>query len=263
MMKPQETLRAIALMLVAFSTPTFAAGPGASNDFGGKRVLIIGIDGLRADALALANTPNLDALAAQGVLTYQAYAGGDLGTVTEQPTWSGPGWTSITTGVWTNKHKVVGNTFAGYKKNVATNYPHFFKRLKDLKPNAYVSSIVDWAPIDSQIVDKVASSVNYRVIGTGSTYALQDADVKNKAVAHLASANPDVAFVYFVNVDETGHSSGFSPTNPAYISAIETTDAHIGAVLAAINARPQIAQEKWLYVVACDHGGTGTGHGGQ
>jgi hypothetical protein len=261
-MKTQEILRSIALMMVASLTPVFAAGPGASNDFGGKRVLIIGIDGLRPDALALANTPHLDALAAQGVLTYQAYAGGELGTVTEQPTWSGPGWTSVTTGVWTNKHKVVDNTFAGYKKNVAASYPHFFKRLKDLRPNAYVSSIVDWTPIDSQIVDKIASSVNYRAIGTGATYALQDADVKNKAVAHLGSANPDVAFVYFVNVDETGHSSGFSPANPAYISAIETTDTHIGAILAAINARPQVAQEKWLYVMTSDHGGS-NGHGGQ
>ena len=49
-------------------------GPGAANDFGGRRVLIIGIDGCRADALKkLVDTgrvPNLKALIDGGSVTF-------------------------------------------------------------------------------------------------------------------------------------------------------------------------------------------------
>lgn len=253
----------IVLAMLALTASCFAAGPGNTNDFGGKRVLIIGIDGLRPDAMIAANTPNIDSLIAQGVVTHNAFAGGVLGAATQQPTISGPGWGSILIGVWTNKHKIVDNSFSAYKNSVATNYPHFFKRLKTAKPNAYVSSITSWGAIEDYLVSKVASSVNYHVKGTGAGYPDRDLDVKNKAVSHLASANPDVLFLHFDQVDGAGHSTGFSVTNPNYINAIQTVDSHIGSVMAAINARPQVAQEKWLVVLTSDHGGNGTAHGGQ
>lgn len=261
-MQSQTTLRAI-LLALATSTPLLsAAGPGASNDFGGKRVLIIGIDGMRSDALRAADAPNIAALSAQGVTTYNAIAGGILGTPTQQPTISGPGWCSITIGVWTDKHKIVDNDFSPYTAAVASDYPHFFQRLKAAKPNSYLSSIVSWGPIEDQIVGKVASSVNYHVKATGADYPARDLDVTNKAVSHLGATNPDVLFLHFDQVDGAGHSSGFTPANPAYLSAIHTVDTHIGSVLAAINARPQIAQEKWLVILTTDHGGN-NGHGGQ
>lgn len=262
-MQSKKTGRALVLALAASIPPLFAAGPGASNDFGGKRVLIIGIDGMRDDALQAANAPNIAALAAQGVITHNAYAGGVLGTTTQQPTLSGPGWSSITIGVWTDKHKVVDNAFTAYKNSVSTNYPHFFRRLKDAKPNCYLSSIVSWGSIEDSIVSKNASAFNYHVKASASTEEGLDTDVKNKAVAHLASANPDVLFLHFDQVDGAGHGSGFSPTNPAYLTAIHNVDTHIGSVIAAINARPQIAQEKWLVILTTDHGGSGTSHGGQ
>jgi hypothetical protein len=254
----------VGALLMALVSTAPAAGPGAGNDFGGKRVLIVGIDGLRPDALIAANTPNIDALISDGVVTHHAFAGGTLGTATQQSTLSGPGWGSIAIGVWTDKHKIVDNGFSGYKKTVATNYPHFFQRIKTAKPNAYVSSIVSWAAIEDYIVARVASSVNYHVKGVGASYPDRDLNVKNLAVAHLAAANPDVLFLHFDQVDGAGHSTGFSATNPTYLSAIQTVDAHIGAVMAAIQARPQAAQEDWLVVLTTDHGGTASGgHGGQ
>ncbi|MCW1926120.1 alkaline phosphatase family protein [Luteolibacter arcticus] len=256
-------LRSTAIALMALVSPVFAAGPGAGNDFAGKRVLIIGIDGLRPDAMIAANTPNIDALIAQGVVTHNAYAGGVLGTSTQQPTISGPGWGSITIGVWTDKHKIVDNGFAAYKNSVSTNYPHFFKRIKAAKPNSYLSSIVSWGAIEDYLVSKVASSVNYHVKATGASYPDRDLDVKNKAVAHLATANPDVLFLHFDQVDGAGHSTGFNISNSSYINAIQAVDGHIGSVMAAINARPQAAQEKWLVLLTSDHGGSSTSHGGQ
>lgn len=253
----------IATALLALSTASFASGPGNTNDFGGKRVLIIGIDGLRPDAMIAAATPNIDALAAQGVVTHHAFAGGILGTSTQQPTISGPGWASITIGVWTDKHKIVDNSFSAYKKTVANNYPHFFKRIKTAEPGAYLSSIVSWGAIEDYLISKVSSSVNHHVKATGASYADRDLDVKNKAVAHLAGADPDVLFLHFDQVDGAGHGTGFSAGNPNYINAIQAVDGHIGSVMSAIQARPQAAQENWLVILTSDHGGDGTYHGGQ
>lgn len=262
---PSSPLTALALAwaLTACILPASAAGPGDTNDFGGRRVLIIGIDGLRSDALQAAQAPNIAALTAHGVITYHACAGGALGTPTQQPTISGPGWTSITTGVWTDRHRVVDNSFRAYQEATAAEYPHFFKRLKDARPGSCLASISSWSSIEDSIISKIASSVDYHGKGIGPAYPERDLDVKDKAVAYLASADPDVLFLHFDQVDGAGHGTGFSPTNPAYLSAIGVVDGHIGSVLAAIQARPQFAREKWLVILTTDHGGIGTSHGGQ
>jgi hypothetical protein len=82
------------------------------------------------------------------------------------------------------------------------------------------------------------------------------------AVTALGNDNLDALFVYFDAVDLAGHASGFNPSNPSYMAAIEGVDGHIGTVLNALYARPNYAQEDWLILVITDHGGIGTGHGG-
>lgn len=261
LMKLGRTLTTLTLVQAAYlglSISSQAAGPGNTNDFGGRRVLFVGIDGVRPDALQVASTPNMDALAANGVITYNAFAGGVLGTATQQVTYSGPGWSSLLTGVWTNKHGVTNNSFTGQNFQ---NYPHFFRRVKEEVPTAFVSSIVHWSPIDTSIVEgsKLAGVeyADYRNI-QGS-----DAGVASTAVTQLGLTDPDVMFLHFDDVDHAGHAYGYSTTVPQYVAAIEQVDTHIGTVLAALQSRAQYAQEDWLIIVSTDHGGTGTGHGGQ
>jgi len=88
-----------------------AAAPEAVDPFGGKHALVVGIDGCRSDALQAAKVPNLKSLIDKGTVCYNVYVGGELNTKTEQHTSSGPGWASILTGVWADKHKVVDNEF--------------------------------------------------------------------------------------------------------------------------------------------------------
>ena len=57
-----------------------------------RKVLVIGIDGCRSDALQQANTPHLDSLIATGLFTYDAWHCGI--------TVSGPSWSTIMTGTW-------------------------------------------------------------------------------------------------------------------------------------------------------------------
>lgn len=207
-----------------------------------NKVLIIGIDGCRPDALVAANTPNIDALIANG--TYSLVA------QTQPPTSSGPGWSSMLTGVWGDKHGVTDNSFSG--SNYAA-YPHFFKHVKDHDPSLYTASIVHWIPINLNIVD--APSTDYGSVGN-------DDFISADAVNLLQTADPDVLFLHFDDVDGAGHGNGFSPTVPAYIAEIEEVDTQIGPVIDALNNRPNRVNENWIIIVSTDHGGLGASHGG-
>lgn len=267
-MKPSFRIVSVVVStLLGFTLPALASGPGASNDFGGKRVLAIGIDGCRSDALQAAAAPNIRALMANGVTTWTSTAGGESGGVTQQPTVSGPGWTTILTGTYANRHGVTGNTNTpcdtpgGYQ---ATQAPHFAKRLKHAFPNSSFSSISAWGWIEDYLIAAQPENFTYHAKGVGESYPARDLDVKNKTIAHLASADPDVLFVHFDQVDGAGHATGFNVTNSAYMEAIHTVDGYIGSIMTAIQARPQYVRENWLVIICTDHGGTPEGtHGGQ
>lgn len=209
-----------------------------------RKVLVIGIDGARSDALQQANTPNLDALIANGLFTYDAWHCGI--------TVSGPSWSTIMTGVWWNKHGVSSNAYTGSNYNA---YPYFPKRAKEIRPNLKCVQVVEWAPMSDNVYNDGWNTKLITPDGDGAATAAV-------ASTQLADTGLDCLFVYFDAVDLAGHSSGFSPTNPSYMQAIEGVDLHVGTVLNALYARPNYANENWLILVIPDHGGIGTGHGG-
>jgi predicted AlkP superfamily pyrophosphatase or phosphodiesterase len=222
-----------------------------------KRVLFIGIDGTRTDALLQAETPNLKKLRAEGAFSN---ATNILGTRDDKAdTVSGPGWSNLLTGVWPDKHGVLNNKFA--VKNYA-DYPHFFSRVKQAYPRARTVSLVDWTPIHELIVRDAEVSLDFTTDAKRPDYKLADERLTTKAVDILINDDPDVMMVYFGNVDETGHKYGFHPAVTNYTKAIETVDSQIGEVLAALHKRKDFAAEQWLILVGTDHGGRGTDHGG-
>jgi len=237
-------------------------GPGDANDFHGKRVLIIGVDGLRGDALKAATAPNIAALEKAGTYTFNAVAGGQLDGPTKQPTISGPGWSSILTGVCTNKHGVTSNSSKPGLYHVEAA-PHFAKRLKETVPTASVESITSWNWIEDYFIAAQPDVINYHVKADGPEEPERDIDVKNKAVICLQKTDPDIMFLHFNQVDGAGHGTGFTPENPEYMSAITVVDGLIGEVMTAIQARPQFAKEKWMVILTADHGGKLKAHGGQ
>ncbi len=209
-----------------------------------RKVLVIGIDGCRSEALQDANTPHLDSLIATGLFTYDAWHCGI--------TVSGPSWSTIMTGVWWNKHGVTSNTYTGSHFN---DYPYFPKLAKTVKPALKCVQVVEWAPMSDNVYNDGWDKKLKTPDGDGTSTAAV-------AVSELADADLDCMFVYFDAVDLTGHASGFSPTNPSYITAIEFVDDKIGKVLNALYSRPNYANEDWLILITTDHGGLGTGHGG-
>lgn len=243
------------LLLTTLFLVACGSDGGASKT---KHVLIVGIDGVRVDALRQASVPALEALIAEGAVTYDAFAGGELGTATEQPTLSGPGWSSVLTGVWVDKHGVDGNVFREPRFDA---YPHFFARVRERNPNAYLSSFVTWAPINETIL--ASADANEAFSPEADTSAEGDLAVTAAVVAHLHDETPDVVFVHLDEVDHQGHLVGFSPMLVEYMSALEKVDSQVGEMLEAIRTRASYANEDWLIVVTTDHGGNGHFHGMQ
>jgi len=206
-----------------------------------KKILLIGMDGCRADALGIANTPVLDQVIAEG------YSCMDARTIV--PTMSGPGWASMLTGVWYTKHHVNGNLFIGNKLN---EFVHFFNHIEEHNPSLQTISISHWGPINEKIIDKVDHKSSPK----------SDYTVAKQAVQLLENKNPDAVFLHFDDIDHAGHFSGFNPKNKKYIAEIEKIDSLIGQVLTALRARKTFDKEDWLILISPDHGGINRSHGG-
>ncbi len=209
-----------------------------------QKVLIIGVDGTRSDALQKANTPHLDAIISTSFFTYESWHRGI--------TISGPSWSSIMCGVEYKKHGVTDNTYSNSNFN---QYPYFTTHAKTCLPDLYCVQITQWPAMSDYVYN---DSWDKKIIvedGNG-------AQSVSEAQTQLTNPNLDVLFVYFDEVDLAGHASGFSPSNPAYLHAIETVDGHIGSIVTALHNRPTYQEEEWIILITTDHGGLFTGHGG-
>ena len=206
-----------------------------------RKLLHIGIDGCRADALMSANTPAMDNLIAQSIYSIDGLCA--------PPTWSGNGWSTMLTGAWHTKHGVADNTFSG---SDFSNYPDYLSRIETYDPNLRTISLVNWGPINSNIIQNADVETTY---GT-------DIEVKYGALDALSNDDPDALFVAFDEVDHAGHTYGFSPSIPEYMQSIELVDSYIAEIIATMQSRPTFASENWLVLITTDHGGNVSGHGG-
>lgn len=199
-----------------------------------KKVLIIGIDGTMPSALAVAQTPNLNALIANGCFSNRV--------ISHPVTHSAAAWSSLFTGVWGDKHGVndPGNSFAG---NQFATYPSFFKRLEAANPALNTVCLARWSPLLTVVPDADVK-LSYS----------SDAAITTATVSRLTTTNPDVFYMILLDVDSAGHTYGWGPTVPQYVSAIQTADGRVGQIINALTSRATYAQEDWLVIVATDHG---------
>lgn len=206
-----------------------------------KKLLILGIDGCRPDALLKCRAPNIRALAENGTYTWYA--------LSRPPTKSGPCWSSIFTGVWNDKHCVTDNTFANQRFDL---YPMLFNRMNNADPSFYSGWFVYWPDLDTAMPHSADVSSG----------GWSDPKTLEAAIGLLENGDPDALFVQFGAIDGVGHASGFDPDGPEYLAAIEEADGRVGEVLSAMKSRPGYLNEHWMVVALSDHGGFGSHHGG-
>lgn len=213
-----------------------------------RKVLLFDLDGIRRDKLAEASTPNIDALAAAGKF------GPALTHEPPPPTVSGPGHSTILTGVWPAKHGVVGNAQDQIEGGNWDQYPEFFTRLASVRPNLSTFAIANWAPL----ADWILESPDVKSLQSGASSGLA---IIAWAMEAVRNHNPDVGYIYFIEADSAGHTYGGAA--PEYLKQIEDLDHAIGVILAEVRARPTYGQEDWLFLATTDHGHLDTGgHGG-
>ena len=174
--------------------------------------LVIGVDGIGPYGLNAAPTPNLDRLMRgdwadgyRGSVTYHGLSGGAIGTSTQQATLSGPGWSSIHTGVWQDQHGVTNNSFSGSR---FFTHPSYLKTLESHIPNIYTAGVVSWNPINDKIFAPVPGQpdIDFRQ-GTNENDSLTTLTAIAR-LGGLQAAGNGAVFVHLDDVDIAGHVSG-------------------------------------------------------
>lgn len=218
-----------------------------------KKLLIIGLDGCRADVINKKYAPTLDSII---YLRNTAYS---YRMKNEKYTMSAPNWSSMLTGVHCNKHKAKTNN--AFFKGDFTKYPHFFKYLKDEFPNIKTASYPTWMDINKYIVN------GFSDFAPVEKNDLEDTIVENKTLEWLNVSNDsiyDAIFIHLEDIDHNGHLTKFSPKNINYTNAVSRKDAFIKNVFEAIELRKEKYKEDWLVIISTDHGGrrtsTNNGH---
>lgn len=206
-----------------------------------KKVLVIGLDGARPDAILAGKTPNIKALAANGCYSWSAQ--------TELQSFSGPAWASLFTGVHGDKHGVSMNINMDKLRKV----PTFLKLAKDWNPGIKIVVHSHWEPIIAELIEPGIASVS----STGP-----DAVMAERMASDISAGAGDIYFIQLDDIDGAGHAHGYSPDVPGYVKKIEETDALVGEILRQVEKRVQKGREDWLVCLVSDHGGNGTSHGG-
>ncbi|MFE3264242.1 alkaline phosphatase family protein [Streptomyces sp. NPDC059215] len=237
-------------LLTSAAGLALAAGPLASVARAAAKtpkVLVIGLDGTLLDRVKDADAPNLDALMAAGLTAPSSIYANPFA-----PTLSGPGWSTLITGVWPDKHNVKDNTFTGQR---FAQYPDFLTRIETADPSLSTYAVSSWAPLTDTVF---SPKVDTRVSTPSAEY---DTGTTARAVAQLRTADPDAVFVQLDNVDHAGHTYGAA--SQQYLDAVHGVDTQVGQLVAAVKARATYASENWLIMVTADHGHTDAGgHGG-
>jgi len=202
-----------------------------------EHVVIISIDGLRADALARADTPNLDALRKRGAFSDNARAVVPSVTLVSHASMLG--------GMSPEKHGVTWNIFDAERGFV--NGPTLF-------------SLAHNAGLRTAMVVGKEKLQHLAIPGTVDEFdypGFNDLQVGEKATQMIAAGLPAVLFVHLPGVDTAGHHAGWM--SDEQIAAVQLADAVVGDVTAALDNAGY--SDSTLLIVTSDHGGSGKSHG--
>lgn len=239
-----------------------------------KAVFII-VDGIPADVVESAATPVLDRIAARGGYT-RSWVGGEAGGESETPTVSAPGYMTLITGTWANKHNVYDNDV----NDPDYAYWDIFRIAKAHDPGLRTAIYSTWTDNRTKLLgDGLPEAGGKKLDFHADGYELDttrfphdergdyirniDDLVTAEAARHLRETGPDLSWVYLEYTDWISHEVGDSPE---FMAAVSWMDGLIGRIWSAVEERQASGNEDWLVIVTTDHGrdaGTGKEHGDQ
>ncbi len=199
------------------------------------RVLVISLDGMRADALRMTAPPHIMGLAARGAVTWEAE--------TVLPAVTLPAHASMLTGLDVSEHGLAHNDNPYTCTPISE--PTFLTRAQEVGyRTATVSGKEKFCLFDQ------LETMDYTFARRG------DASVADRAI-ELFQQDYQVVFAHFPNPDYFGHLTGWM--SQPYVDNVYSTDLQIGRVLTAIDALG--ATDDTLVLLTSDHGGHDFGHG--
>lgn len=209
-----------------------------------ERVLIISIDGLRPDRALLANMPTLRAMLRDGAYTFWAKTTAVAITL--------PSHTSMITGVNPQKHGIMWNSDLPLREPV---YPRRPTLMEMARQAGYTTALV----AAKSKFDALGKPGTVDAVFVPAEGTVANAIVLAEAVKVIEERKPDVMYLHFADVDATGHAHGWG--SPEQFAAIEKTDGHLAAVLAALDRAG--VRGSTLVILSADHGGAGLNHGAE
>lgn len=218
------------------ASPTPTLPPSATPRPQAKRVLILSLDGLRPDAIALAPMPTLQALMQSGAYTLTAQ--------TIYPSATLPAHSSMLTGLCPAAHGVLWNDYQpekGYALGTS-----LFALAKQY--SLYTLMFVGKEKL-RQITPPESTDV-YRFIND------RDLVIAEQALPELQKGF-DLAFIHFPTPDFMGHEYGW--LSEEQFSVLRRADEALGNLLAGLESAGMLADT--LIIVSADHGGHEQTHG--
>jgi len=231
------------------ATPPAGGGNGDGNlpttnqGKSGPKALVVQIDGLTHAALRDAMAQN-KVPALQGLKLAPAWTGGANGALTEQRTTASPGWATLVTGTWAQRHSVQWDT--ADQRIDARLAPSVFALAKLKKDAGYLTA-------------SVTAGANYRSLlanESGTLDAAVDCAGADACVTERTAQLIDQGWDLLVA--QYGAPAAAAPSGPrgeAYQRAVSDTAAAVGQLLARIARRSaNDAKEDWLVVLTTPNG---------
>lgn len=235
---------ALLLLVPALARCAPAITPDTAPERAGaptRHVVVISIDGLRADAIEAAGARNLQRMMREGAYSLDAR--------TIMPSRTLPSHTSMMTGVSPEVHGITWNdeqVDAQGRVRVATMF--------DMADSAHLHTAAFFAKakfrhlIHADAPDEVEAP-------RGSEVVLAPRMTQD-VVHYLRFHRPDLLFVHLPDPDIAGHSAGWMTT--PYRWAVRRADAAVEQIRRAAARR---FGDDFVMIVTADHGGRGRDHG--
>lgn len=212
------------------ATPELPPPPAAIT-----HVIVISLDGARPDAIQLAPSPNMEALAAGGAVAWNAR--------TVYPSVTLPAHASMLTGLEISEHGLDDND---------SIYP-----CPVIDAPTFITLAAEAGFQTAMVVGKQQFCRYLQTDLVDYTFALEgDRSVVDRAL-ELLDEGYEVIFLQFPNPDYFGHLTGWM--SDTYINEMRNTDYQVGRVLTRLQELNLIDQT--LVIITADHGGHAMEHG--
>ena len=238
-------VRSAVLRICLASLPAAALAQGLPQI---KTVIVLGVDGLGANALRSGMPANFQSFQHEG--SYSLKARGVMPTITF------PNFASMLSGAGPEQHGVTSNHWRPDHFDIAPScsgsggiFPTIFGVMREQRARAKLAMFFDGEGfpfiVEQGVPDKIGTAE-----GSDKTMAL--------ALDYIAADRPALVFLHLDLMDHAGHTEGFE--SAAYGKALGHSNELLGDLMRRL--RETGMSDSTILIVTSDHGGIGKNHGG-